>query len=277
MRAPARFALNHIVAPRLGLEAFFAMAATLGIDAVEIRNDLKGGAIADGTPASAVRSLVERHGVRLLSINALQRVNDWNDARAVEARALAVYAEACGAEALVLCPVNDWQFRPGEPARLDGLRHALSELAPILRDRGIVGFVEPLGFTESSLRLKREAVDAIDAVGVGATFRLVHDTFHHAIAGEQAFFPARTGLVHVSGVEDPGLTLASMRDPHRVLVGPRDRLDNAGQLRRLLDGGYAGFVSFEPFAESVHALPGVASALKESMAFLTRARDSDGA
>jgi 2-keto-myo-inositol isomerase len=161
--------------------------------------------------------------------------------------------------------------------RQRGLRHALSELAPILRDRGIVGFVEPLGFTESSLRLKREAVDAIGAVGVGATFRLVHDMFHHAIAGEQAFFPARTGLVHVSGVEDPGLPLASMRDPHRVLVGPRDRLDNAGQLRRLLDGGYAGFVSFEPFAESVHALPDVASALKESMAFLARARDSDAA
>lgn len=277
MRAPARFALNHMVAPHADLDAFFAIVAGLGLDAVEIRNDLKGVAIADGTSATTVRSAAQKHRVQILSINALQRFNDWTDARAAEAAALAAYAKACGAQALVLCPVNDWQFRPGEHARLDGLRRSLSELAPVLEANGLIGLVEPLGFMESSLRLKREAVEAIDAVGAGATFRLVHDTFHHAVAGEDAIFPERTGLVHVSGVEDSGLSFSSMRDPHRVLVGPRDRLDNAGQVRRLSEGGYSGYLSFEPFAASVHALADVATALKESMAFLAEGRDSEAA
>jgi 2-keto-myo-inositol isomerase len=264
-----------MVAPRSRLDAFFGMAAALGVDAVEIRNDLNGTAIADGTAASTVRSLADAHGLTILSINALQRFNDWTVARAAEARALAAYAAACGAGALVLCPVNDREFQPGEPARLDGLRQALAELAPILAEHGIVGLVEPLGFADSSLRFKREAVEAIDAVGAADTLRLVHDTFHHAIAGEHAIFPERTGLVHVSGVEDAHLPFSAMRDAHRVLVGPRDRLGNAGQIGRLLDGGYAGHLSFEPFTENTAALSDLATALEGSMSFLMHACDGE--
>jgi 2-keto-myo-inositol isomerase len=273
---PIRFALNHMAAPRLDVDRFFGLAAELGLEAVEIRNDLPGIVIADGTPPEAVRDAAARHRVSILSINALQRFNDWSDNRAEEARALAAYAIACGAQAVVLCPVNDRSFRPNEADRLRGLRTALSSLAPVLADHGLTGLVEPLGFAESSLRLKREAVEAIDEVGA-PEFRLVHDTFHHAIAGEEEIFPHRTGLVHVSGVEDPSLPFSSLRDSHRVLVGPRDRLGNAAQLRRLLDGGYDGYVSFEPFAESVHALADVKSALAESMAVLDPDRRSQAA
>lgn len=268
MRRSVRLALNHIVAPRTDIDSFFALAKRLGLDGVEIRNDLEGRAIADGTAAALVRSAAERHGVRILSINALQRFNDWTSGRADEARALADYAAACGAEALVLCPVNDWRFRPGEPARLGGLRDALSELLPLLAARKLKGLVEPLGFPESSLRLKREAVDAIAATGGAETFGIVHDTFHHAISGEKAIFADETGLVHISGVEDEGLPPSSMRDAHRVLVGPRDRLDNNGQIEALVAAGYRGFFSFEPFAESVQNLSDIGSALKQSAAYV---------
>jgi 2-keto-myo-inositol isomerase len=276
LTGPIRFALNHMAAPGLDVDGFFSLAAELGLEAVEIRNDLPGTAIADGTPPEAVRDAAARRGVSIISINALQRFNDWSDARAEEARALAAYAAACGAEALVLCPVNDKNFPPRQADRLRGLSTALSSLAPVLADHGLTGLVEPLGFAESSLRLKREAVEAIDEVGA-PEFRLVHDTFHHAIAGEEEIFPNRTGLVHVSGVEDPSLPLSSLRDSHRALVGPRDRLGNAGQLRRLREGGYDGYVSFEPFAESVHALADVRSALAESMAVLDPDRRSQAA
>ena len=272
-----RFALNHMVAPRASAEALFGMAAELGLDAVEIRNDLAATAIADGTDAAVIRAGAAKHGVRILSINALQRFNDWTSERAAEAQALADYAAASGAESLVLCPVNDWRFRPGERARLDGLRRALSELGAILRGRGIIGLVEPLGFAECSLRSKREAVEAIDATGGGETFRLVHDTFHHALAGESAVFPERTGLVHISGVEENDLPFSGMRDRHRVLVGPHDRLDNVGQIRGLIKGGYSGFFSFEPFAESVHALAEVHSALRQSAAYLSDDLESEAA
>lgn len=272
-----RFALNHMVAPHADADAFFALAAALGMTGVEIRNDLEGVAIADGTDATAIKDAAKKHNVRILSINALQRFNDWTAERATEAAGLAVYARACGAEALVLCPVNDWRFRPGDQARLDGLRRALSELQPILAARGVVGLVEPLGFAESSLRLKREAIDAIDAVGGSKTFGVVHDTFHHAIAGEETIFADRTSLVHISGVESEGLPFDSLRDAHRVLVGPGDRLNNAGQMRALTTSGYAGYFSFEPFAESVHKSTNIRSALERSMAYLSGEAEREAA
>lgn len=260
--------LNHMVAPRLSHAALFDLAVRLGVPAAEIRNDLDGVAITDGTPAATVRADAEARGLTILSINALQRFNDWSDARATEAEALAAYAAAAGARALVLCPVNDPAFAPPEAARLDGLRTALRGLAPILKAAGLVGLVEPLGFPECSLRLKAEAVAAIDAVGAGDVFRLVHDTFHHRVAGETALFPDRTGLVHVSGVTDPSVAIADLRDAHRVLVDAADRLDNVGQIRALRAGGYAGPFSFEPFATSVHASADIAADLVRSIAVL---------
>ncbi|MBB3285180.1 MULTISPECIES: TIM barrel protein [unclassified Rhizobium] len=262
-----RFALNHMCAPSLTLEAFFAVAKELGIDKVEIRNDLAGNAILDGTPAMAVKELAAREGVAIISINALQRFNEWNDERAREAAELIDYARDCGARALVLVPVNDGSGREPEVRRAN-LRKSLSALKPMLEAAGIIGLVEPLGFEICSLRLKSEAAAAIEELGAKSTFCLVHDTFHHHLAGEAAIFPELTGLIHISGVSDPDVSVADMRDPHRVLVDARDRLDNVGQLRALIAAGYAGPASFEPFAPTVHALNEPIAALKESMAYI---------
>lgn len=266
-----RFALNHIAAPRRDVFAFFALAAELGLLEVEIRNDLPGVALGDGTPADAVRDAAASAGVVILSINALQRFNEWNPTRKAEAEALAAYAAACGAKALVMCPVNSTADARGERQRGDDLREALTALRPILAAHRLHGLVEPLGFAESSLRSKRVALDAIDAVGGGEVFRVVHDTFHHFLAGETEIFPARTGLVHISGVEDRALPHDRIRDPNRVLVGPADIMDNVGQMAALLRGGYAGPFSFEPFSPAVHDLPDLATALRASMATVAAA------
>jgi len=258
------FALNHMVAPGLSPRDFFRLAKSLGIDDVEIRNDLGGNAIMDGTAAEDVKALADEVGVRIATINALQRFNDWTPQREKEAIELADYARDVGARALVLVPVNDGTGqRDGE--RQANLRAALKGLKPILEERGLIGYVEPLGFDICSLRSKREAVEAIAAVGGEGRFKLVHDTFHHHLAGEPELFPAMTGLVHISGVTDPEVTVSAMRDPHRVLVDDRDRLGNVGQMRALLDQGYEGAFSFEPFAEEVQQFEDPASALKDSM------------
>ena len=261
------FALNHIAVPRRDVAGLAALARDLGMTGVEIRNDLAGVAIEDGTPAPAIRGAVA--GTPVLSINALQRFNDWNDARAAAAEELATYAEQAGAKALVLCPVNSRDDARSETRRRTDLEAALRALAPILRARGILGFVEPLGFAESSLRLKRTAIDAIDAVGESDTFRVLHDTFHHFLAEEPELFPLRTGLVHISGVEDTTLAREQIRDAHRVLVGPRDLMDNLGQIAALLDGGYGGALSFEPFSADIQAVSDLAPALRASMEFIT--------
>lgn len=263
-----RFALNHMVAPSMPIDTFFALTKSLGLQSVEIRNDLSGNAILDGTPASRIKEAAAQQGLTIISINALQRFNEWNDTRAAEAAELIAYARDCGAKALVLVPTNDGTGRE-DGVRQANLRMALSALRPMLDAAGIIGLVEPLGFEECSLRSKTEAADAIEQLNAASTFRLVHDTFHHHLAGEAPIFAELTGLVHISGVSDPAVSVSAMRDAHRVLVDDEDRLDNVGQVRALLAEGYAGNFSFEPFAESVHGLADPEGALRSSMAYLT--------
>jgi 2-keto-myo-inositol isomerase len=259
-----RFALNHMVAPQLPLAEFFALARGLGLADVEIRNDLAEQALPD--PAE-VRRLAAEAGVRILTINALQKFNHWSAARAAEATELAAYCRACGAEALILVAANDGTGR-GESERVPNAAEALRGLGPILTAAGITGLVECLGFDACSLRKKSEAVAAIDAAGGRNVFRLTHDTFHHHLAGEDTLFPERTGLVHISGVEDPALPVSDMRDSHRVLVGPKDRLGNIAQLKALRAGGYDGPISFEPFAAELRSLTDPARAIADSMQFI---------
>jgi 2-keto-myo-inositol isomerase len=273
--AAGGFALNHMAAPGLRPDGFLALAARLGVTGVEIRNDLAGNAILDGTPAAEMRALAARHGLRILSLNALQRFNDWSETRAGEAAALADYAAEAGAAALVLVPTNDGTgLDPAE--RRAKLAEALDALAPILARRGILGLVEPLGFATCSLRLKSEAAAAIGACGTGAPFRLVHDSFHHALAGEARIFPDLTGLVHVSGVTDPRLAPDAMRDPHRVLVDAADRLGTVTQIVALRAAGVTAPLSFEPFAPGVHADPDLEGALARSIAFIRTAVRAGG-
>ena len=265
-----RFALNHMVAPSLSADEFFALSARLGCSEVEIRNDLKGTAILDGTPAAAIRESARRHGQKILTINALQRFNDWTSARAAEAAELANWCRDIGAEALILVPTNDGTgCADGE--RQENLRTALRGLQPILETAGIIGYIEPLGFAQCSLRYKSEAAAAILDLGLKNRFRITHDTFHHHLAGESAMFPELTGLIHISGVEDPTVGVDDMLDAHRVLVGPGDRLENTTQIAALLTAGATAPCSFEPFADDIHRTPDIAGTLAASMLYIRSA------
>ena len=262
------YALNHITAPYCDFAELSALARELGMHGVEIRNDLDGVPLSDGTAPALLREAAAEAGVSILSINALQRFDNWNAAREREAVQLAACARDAGAAFLVLCPVNDKTDRRSAPERARELRHSLPALARILSDHGIAGLVEPLGFAQCALRLKQDALDAIDDTGTAAQFALLHDSFHHALSGEQSLFPARTGLVHISGVEAEDVPLTAMHDGHRVLVGPRDRLDTMGQVRALREGGYVGPLAFEAFSPLVHDDPDRAAALAGSIAWL---------
>jgi 2-keto-myo-inositol isomerase len=184
--------------------------------------------------------------------------------------ALISFAAGCGAKALVLVPNNDGSGRAnGE--RQANLRIALKGLAPILERHNIVGLVEPLGFESCSLRLKSEAVDAITSLKLEDRFRLVHDTFHHHVAGEEAVFPGYTGLVHISGVTDSRINTADMRDSHRVLVTTADRIGNIAQIAALTTARPDILLSFEPFSEAVHASRNIESELRDSMSLISGA------
>lgn len=262
------FALNHMCAPQLSVFEFLDLARVLGAEGVEFRNDIEGNALADRTDPAEIGRAARERGLRILSINALQRFNAWDAVREQEAALEIGQAKACGAEALVLVPTNDGTgLATGE--RQANLRIALQALAPMLEEAGIVGLVEPLGFQRCSLRRKREAVEAIESLALSGTFRLVHDTFHHFVAGETEFFPKHTGLVHLSGVTNRALDTAVMRDADRVLVDEHDRLDNVGQIAVLRSGGYKGPLSFEPFSETVQQAKDLRNLLAQSMKLIS--------
>jgi 2-keto-myo-inositol isomerase len=261
------FAINHMSAPQLRLPEFFALARQLGAPRVEIRNDIAGNAILDGTPAEEVKALATANDVSIISINALQKFNLWSDTRLAETETLANYAATAGAQALVLVAANDGAIADAA-LRVENASRLLTLIAPILRERQLIGLVECLGFETCSLRSKREAVAAIDNANGRDVFRLTHDTFHHHLAGEPDLFPELTGLIHISGVDDPTIAVSDMRDSHRLLVGPKDRLGNLEQIAALRAGGYNGPLSFEPFAEELRHLADPAAAISQSMDFI---------
>ena len=266
------FALNHMTAPRLSSRAFLDLAASLGCAGVELRNDLADKKLTDapffdGEAPAAVGAYAREKELRLLGLSEVYGFNAWSDAVRAKVRLLLDQAVQAGAESISLIPRNDAPtYAEGE--RDAALRRSLSEILPMLDATGMVALVEPLGFPTSSLRRKADAVAAIRAVGGEGRFKLVHDTFHHRLAGETEFFPEHTGIVHISGVADPSLDPEAMQDGHRILVDSHDRLGNVEQIRTLLGRGYEGMFSFEPFSPEVHALADPAGALGKSMDFL---------
>lgn len=263
-----KFALNHMVNPRWSAQQLIEMAAEMGIGAVELRNDVGGNSIVDLDSASRAGQRAQALGIKVLSINALYPFNIWNEERESQAETLAQWVHAAGGRGLVLCPLVDAENNASTEERRLGLEKALKGLDNVLGRYNLQGFVEPLGFPISTLRTKHEAVEAIKALNLESRFSLVHDTFHHQGAGETDVFADNTGLVHISGLEDSSVTFESMLDEHRVLVGAQDRLDNVAQLKHLLNSGYSGYVSFEPFAESVHQHVDPVAALHDSMTFI---------
>lgn len=259
------FALNHMTTPKLGWLDFLDLAQSLGCVGVEFRNDFKT-ALFDGADPAEVGAAAKARGLRILALAEVKMFNDWSDAKRAEAEALMKIARACGAEAISLIPRNDNAATSRADSR-QVTETALSALLPMLQSYGLKAMVEPLGFEVCSLRYKDILAEVIEAIGGKGTYYIVHDTFHHALAGGGPIYPDLTGIVHVSGVKD-SIYVGDMRDPHRVLVDADDLLGNVAQIRALRAAGYTGAISYEPFAASVHDLADPKSALTASIEFI---------
>jgi len=277
MKNQIQFALNHITAPRLDAESFIGLAARLGCSGVELRNDLADKkltdrAFFDGKDPAEIGAYAGAKTIKLLGLSEVYGFNRWSDAIRTKVERLIAEAQKSGAQSISLIPSNDGKVESDE-ARLSDLHFALSQILPLLKQANLMALVEPLGFTTSSLRRKREAVEAFAAVGGQDHYKLVHDTFHHHLANETEFFPEATGIVHISGVVDRQLSVDQMRDEHRILVTSEDRLGNIAQIAKLLDSGYKGAFSYECFAPSVHANTNLEQDLTASFAFMQAAFD----
>lgn len=247
-----KFALNHMTAPRLDWRSFIELSKSLDCIGLEFRNDLDTPLWAGAAPQD-VRSAMADAGLRMVGLSQVYPFNSYTDAIRDEVIALIANAKAAGAETISLIPRNDGSGR-GNGERQANLRLALREILPLLQDAQMKALVEPLGFERSSLRHKKETIDAIEAVGGKDHYKIVHDTFHHTLASETEIFPDHTGIIHISGVTEPDLALNEMEDAHRVLVTAEDRLGNIEQIAALLSAGYAGPISMEAFSPLTHAL-----------------------
>ena len=266
----SRFGLNRMVCPALGLKSFFRLTREIGLNKVELRNDLPGGKILDDYSPEEVNAMTDQLGIQVITINAIQHFNlvpVW-DRVCEDVNKMIETARAIGCQGIVLCPNNDVQDTRTAAEFYRDTVTTLNKLAPLFEESGITRRVEPLGFEECSLRSKDTAVKAIQEVTYDG-YQLVHDTFHHHLDPDdnvQAFY---TGLVHISGVK-ADIMASQFRDSHRVLVGAVDKLKNIEQIKTLLDRGYEGDFSFEPFSEEVHQMDveEIKLSIDESIAFI---------
>jgi 2-keto-myo-inositol isomerase len=261
-----RFALNRTCSPDRSLTQFIALAKAAGVDAIEVRNDIPGREFSDGMKAEDLRAILDDAGLRLASINALQRFNDWDSDREAEAAALARYGAVLGAPGIVLCPVVDLNHGWNEAQLDEMLRHSLRKLRPILLELGVTGYVEPLGMQGSTMKRQATAVAAVSDVAGWDAYRICHDAFQFYRCGDTEMFPERIGLVHISGIDRTDLPPGELTEPDRGLVSKTDRVGNIRQLRALIEGGFAGYVSIEPFSPAVQQDPALPAKLAECVA-----------
>ena len=148
-----QFAINRMLCPRVEVAEFLQIAADVGLEQVELRNDLPEWGEIDQLGAEQFRRLAERLGVRVATINAVQKFNSpaHRESAAAESARLIALARAIGCDAVVLCSNNDpADDRTASQAYADTVQ-SLRELGPIFATGGVTGLVEPLGFPESSL------------------------------------------------------------------------------------------------------------------------------
>lgn len=254
--APDRFCINRKIAPNLDLEQFFSLVKKCGLNKVELRNDMPSGKVTDNLSNDQLNALAEKYGIEIVTINALGMFNLLDDQAALlkNAEALLSQAQAIRSKALVLCPhCSAGDNRSEEQKKTDTLA-ALKLLAPLFRQYGVQGYVEPLGFGISSLRSSLLTQSLIR--DSGAPYKIVLDTFHHYLSDvTQPEFDAQIqidgiGLVHLSGVED--LRAKSvLSDEERIMLSDKDRLESKKQVQDLERLGYTGIYAFEPFSSQL--------------------------
>lgn len=256
----SKISLNRIIYPKLKLEDFYKFTKDLGLDKIELRNDLPGGKIIDGSTPRQLKELSKKYGVEILTINALQKFNLGAilPETIKELKKLINLSLSIGCKAIVLCPNNDVNDKRNPEDIFKETVKALISFGPLFQDSGMQGYLEPLGFEECSLRSIVTAIKAIQESGY-PVYKIVHDTFHHYIGPdtfdtiENDYDISYTGLVHISGVERD-IPVEEYRDNHRVLLTEQDRLQNKEQIELLLKLGYSGNISFEPFSQKVQEM-----------------------
>jgi 2-keto-myo-inositol isomerase len=216
--------------------------------------------------------MARERGLRFIGLSEVYPFNDWNEDRRAAVACVIETAQAAGAETVSLIPRVD--ARQGDVAeRAKSLRTVLAEILPMLHETGVVGLVEPIGFSTSSVKFEREAVQAIESLGADDRLGIVHDTFQHALASDPDNVVRHIRLVHISGIGGGSGILTDSLDVHRVLVDESDRTDTARQAKTFLEAGYTGPFSYECTSPLIQDIGDPRAQIGASIAYLRRLLD----
>ncbi|CAJ0992465.1 TIM barrel protein [Pantoea sp. Nvir] len=246
-----RFCINRKIAPTLSIKEFFQLVQRIGLNKVELRNDMWSGKVCDDLTYKQMQDLITKYNIEVITINALYPFNRVDESVLKKAEGLLQDAKAINAKALVMCPLNE-----GVDITAEETLASIKTLEICFAQYGVNGLVEPLGFPTSSMRSAVKTQQLINEAH--SSFKLVIDTFHHHIYdnAEQNFSTAIDvnviGLVHISGVEDTRAT-AKLTDEERVMLSNRDVLNSVAQIKRLEVLGYKGIYAFEPFSSQLNS------------------------
>ena len=239
------FAINQIITKYSKFEDLIYLAKQLRINKIEIRNDIKENLLLENKPLE-VKDLCDKNKIKILSINALQKFNIWNNEREIELLKLCNYASKANIWAIVLVPLNDGSAL-NQTDQIDLLKISLRNISKILNNYDLTGLVEPLGFMQSTLRKKSLVIQVIEEFQI-TNIKLLHDTFHHKLSEENNFYINTTGLVHISGVSNQ-FKDHKLTDDYRTVIENNDLIENINQIKKFLKSGFNGVFSFEPFSE----------------------------
>jgi 2-keto-myo-inositol isomerase len=232
------------------LAAELPALAAAGFEWVELRTPELRDFLAGGT-LQELRALLDGHGLRVGSINALEFFSfrgGEEPALLAEMGELCGWAEALGCACVIAVPSPTPSYRTTWPEVVAESARVFERLTTLAAPHGVTVGLEPLGFGWCSVRTVAGAMQVLDAVDAGNT-GLVIDLFHLALGGSRleeldALDGARVAIVHVDDVVLG--TLEAATDADRVLPGEGALpLDDVG--RRLAARGFDGLVSVELF------------------------------
>jgi 2-keto-myo-inositol isomerase len=224
--------------------------AAAGFDDVELRTPELRDWLAERS-LDELRRLLDAHGLRVGSINALEFVSfrgGDDPALREEAGELFAWARALGAPCVIAVPSPTPSPTTSWDEVVSASVAAMSDLARLAEPLDITVGFEPLGFGWCSVRTVAGACEILDAVRPG-NVGLVIDLFHLALGGSalaelDALDGARVPIVHVDDVRIA--TREATTDADRLLPG-QGELPIADVLGRLVRRGFDGLVSLELF------------------------------
>ena len=255
------FCINRCCAGGLSLSDFIKLAHEVGVHNIELRTDIhKGSNFLDDMEIDKFNELQRKYNVHVANISAefnLDERNKFNE-KLIHVTELAKIAEQIGAKHILFTPIRNPKDIRTKAQKFNDLVHNLRIYSDILGSVGVDGLVEPLGFSDASLRTPWDAQKVLEEADA-KNFKLIADTFHYYKAGvtrrefEEKVDVSRVGLIHLSSIPaNKSPEEADDADRYFIHGDDKDVMNSIEKSNWFKNSTYAGLYSFEPCAPEIN-------------------------